>query len=327
MKVLVFEYITGGGLAGEDMPRSLQAEGDQMLQALVADLLELPDIDITVLRDARLPQVAGCMENLEIESPADFNHIWPKELTRVDACWVIAPETGAVLEQLCQQVQAAGVHLLNSSAESVALTASKSRTASLLAQNDIPVVDNYPITDHVNSRWIVKPDNAAGCDNIHFFPDRGSAGNWLSSQSSEQQWILQPWLPGEHLSLSLLCKQGDAIVLSVNRQLLSEIDGQLRLTGCDVNTEAAGNDFEQLAGEIARLIPGLWGYVGVDLLRTDSGPVVIEINPRLTTSYVGLSEAMDINPAGMIMSLLEQPLHHSVPYSGKVVKVEILYAS
>ena len=326
MKVLVFEYITGGGLAGEAMPGSLQAEGDLMLQALVADLLELPDIDITVLRDARLSEVAGWVENLIVEQPADFEPVWFEALRRTDACWVIAPETDAVLEQLCRQVEVAGVHLLNSAAKSVALTASKSRTTCLLAQNSIPVVDNYSVTDD-NGRWMVKPDNAAGCEGIHFFPDRGSAKNWLSTQSSEQQWILQPWLPGEHLSLSLLCKRGDAIVLSVNRQLLSEIDGQLRLTGCVVNTEAAGNDFEQLAGEIASLIPGLWGYVGVDLLRTDSGPVVIEINPRLTTSYVGLREAMDINPAGMVMSLLEQPPPQPVPYSGKVVKVEILYAS
>lgn len=327
MKVLVFEYITGGGLAAETLPDSLQAEGDLMLRGLVNDLLELTDIDVMVLRDARLQPFAQCLENLMIESPADFESVWPDALARADACWVIAPETGAVLERLCQQIEATGVHLLNSSAESVALTASKSRTTSLLAQNGIPVVDNYPVTDHVNGRWIVKPDKAAGCENIHLFPDRRAAENWFSTQPNQQQWILQPWLPGEHLSLSLLCKQGDAIVLSVNRQLLSENDGQLSLTGCVVNAEEVEEDCEQLAGKIASLIPGLWGYVGIDLLRTDSGPVVIEINPRLTTSYVGLREAMDINPAGMIMSLLEQPLHHSVPYSGKVVKVEILYAS
>jgi hypothetical protein len=37
------------------------------------------------------------------------------------------------------------------------------------------------------------------------------------------------------------------------------------------------------------VVPGLLGYVGVDVLLGDDGQDwVIEINPRLTTSYVGL---------------------------------------
>ena len=34
-------------------------------------------------------------------------------------------------------------------------------------------------------------------------------------------------------------------------------------------------------------MPGLRGYVGVDLVLTDSEAVVIEVNPRLTTAYLG----------------------------------------
>lgn len=327
MKILVFEYITGGGLAGEALPGSLRVEGDLMLRALVSDLLELPDIDVMVLRDARLQPFPESLENLTIESPADFDHIWTEALAQADACYVIAPETDAVLEGLCQQVESAGVHLLNTSAESVALAASKSRTARWLAENGIPVVDDFVVTDHARGRWVVKPDQAAGCEDMRLFTDRKSAEIWLATQPGQQSWILQPWLPGEHLSLSLLCKQGDAMVLSVNRQLLSEINGQPCLTGCVVNAEAAGTDFEQLAVKIAGFMPGLWGYVGVDLLRTDSGLVVIEINPRLTTSYVGLRVTTGMNPAGMILSLLEQPLPDPLSYSGKAFEVDIPNAS
>ena len=35
-------------------------------------------------------------------------------------------------------------------------------------------------------------------------------------------------------------------------------------------------------------VDGLRGYVGVDLILSDDGDKVIEINPRLTTSYIGL---------------------------------------
>ena len=38
-------------------------------------------------------------------------------------------------------------------------------------------------------------------------------------------------------------------------------------------------------------IPGLRGYIGVDLVLTQSEAVVIEVNPRLTTAYLGVREA------------------------------------
>jgi predicted ATP-grasp superfamily ATP-dependent carboligase len=45
----------------------------------------------------------------------------------------------------------------------------------------------------------------------------------------------------------------------------------------------------------------LWGYVGVDLVLADAGPIVLEINPRLTTSYCGLRDALGINPAALVL--------------------------
>jgi predicted ATP-grasp superfamily ATP-dependent carboligase len=47
----------------------------------------------------------------------------------------------------------------------------------------------------------------------------------------------------------------------------------------------------------------LFGYVGVDLIATDSCPVVLEINPRLTTSYVALKDALGANPAAQVLAL------------------------
>lgn len=67
-------------------------------------------------------------------------------------------------------------------------------------------------------------------------------------------------------------------------------------------------DWEPLARAIAAAIPGLCGYVAVDLIdRPDgsgpSGPVVVEVNPRLSVGYSGLSRVLGWNPAGDILSL------------------------
>ena len=49
-------------------------------------------------------------------------------------------------------------------------------------------------------------------------------------------------------------------------------------------------------------IPGLRGYVGVDLVLTKSEAVVIEVNPRLTTAYLGVRSALAENVAAMAIA-------------------------
>ena len=55
------------------------------------------------------------------------------------------------------------------------------------------------------------------------------------------------------------------------------------------------------AARTCAAIPGLRGYVGVDLVLTDSDPVVIEVNPRLTMSYLGVRAVLDENVAALAL--------------------------
>jgi predicted ATP-grasp superfamily ATP-dependent carboligase len=54
-------------------------------------------------------------------------------------------------------------------------------------------------------------------------------------------------------------------------------------------------------------VPGLLGYVGVDIVlgETAEGDRAIEINPRLTTSYVGLRTLADFNIAEAMIAVAE----------------------
>src|SRR5205807_9809415 len=54
-------------------------------------------------------------------------------------------------------------------------------------------------------------------------------------------------------------------------------------------------------------VPDLYGYVGVDLVLGSaldgSQDWVVEINPRLTTSYVGLRALAQTNLAGVLLAV------------------------
>ncbi|MEM2047215.1 MAG: ATP-grasp domain-containing protein, partial [Candidatus Jordarchaeales archaeon] len=51
------------------------------------------------------------------------------------------------------------------------------------------------------------------------------------------------------------------------------------------------------AERLASSIPGLKGYVGVDLVLTPGEAFVMEVNPRITTSYLGARKVVQENIA------------------------------
>ena len=56
----------------------------------------------------------------------------------------------------------------------------------------------------------------------------------------------------------------------------------------------------RLAQQAVALFPGLQGYVGVDLILAQEEAWLVEINPRLTTSDIGLRQVVNINLAKAI---------------------------
>jgi len=50
-----------------------------------------------------------------------------------------------------------------------------------------------------------------------------------------------------------------------------------------------------LAKQAVALVPGLSGYIGMDILIAVEGCYLLEINPRLTTSYIGLRLVVNMN--------------------------------
>ncbi|MBL4637980.1 MAG: ATP-grasp domain-containing protein, partial [Proteobacteria bacterium] len=47
---------------------------------------------------------------------------------------------------------------------------------------------------------------------------------------------------------------------------------------------------------------------GIDLVLTSSGPIVIEINPRLTTSYIGLKSTLNFNPTDFLIKHMQEKI-------------------
>jgi predicted ATP-grasp superfamily ATP-dependent carboligase len=128
----------------------------------------------------------------------------------------------------------------------------------------------------------------------------------------------------------MLCRDGRAWLLSCNRQLVDSGDGGFHYHGGVINGMLQFQTaFEQLAQNIARALPNLAGYVGVDLIVMDGNSAmleVLEINPRLTTSFVGLRQASGVNVAAQVIRLMtvQGPDHFELPeLSRNVVEITL----
>jgi predicted ATP-grasp superfamily ATP-dependent carboligase len=117
--------------------------------------------------------------------------------------------------------------------------------------------------------------------------------------------ILQEFAPGRAVSVALMCGPAGNVPLVPCRQHLSD-DGRYTYRGGELPIVPDLADRAiRLAAQAVECVPGLFGYAGVDLVLGDpadgSRDHAIEINPRLTTSYVGLRALAGFNIAAALL--------------------------
>lgn len=299
--------------------------------ALIGDLMDLGGFELSMTRDSRLGAFPLPLQIEEVRPAEGVWERWRLMVDGADAVWPIAPETQGILEQLSRLILERQRILLGSRSEAVAIAASKLATAICMARKGVAVVETVPAGRSIPDSdvgWVVKPDDGAGCEDTYYLKELDGLSSWLENQP-RGNYVVQPYLQGIPASLSLICCDGVARVLACNEQLIEISGNKLHCSGVVVNALRAYRDqLEPLVSRIAKILPGLRGYVGIDVVLTQNGPVVMEINPRLTTSYVGLHASIGCNPAGLILGLLqgdEAPL--KIPLRDEPVLVKIPHAA
>lgn len=304
VKILVFEYITGGGFNRQALPDFLAGEGSLMLNALLDNLVRFNNLDITVMLDERLNDSVGKtgINTVIIGPEHDTNEEFARLVQQCDLVWPIAPEFDGILQNLCQRVESSGKILLTSPAIAVAIAGNKFRTYELLNRHHIAVVPTRMFDDdYCLGEWMVKPVDGVGCADSHVISSRQDFDRMAARKG---EYIIQPHLQGATTSLSCLFKQGRGWLVCVNLQRFELTNRQYHLTDIVINHHPDPGRYQQLVDQIAQALPELWGYVGIDLIETATQTWVLEINPRLTTSFVGIYDALGINVAEAVMQLL-----------------------
>ncbi len=311
MRIFLYEWVTGGGLAEESgsLPTSLLAEGTAMLSALAADCVAIEGAQVVVLRDLRLDELPmpDC-EVVEIHGKAHHCEEIERLAADADHTLVIAPETDNILLQTNGMVRQAGGQLLAGCDDFVSIAADKHQTAQRLARADVPTpaarlleADQERLPADFTYPGVLKPVHGAGSQHTLLV----SSGR---DTPPPYPWPrrLECYCPGTAVSVAFLCGPTHRTPLPACRQHLTS-DGRFSYTGGSLLQEPdLACRATALAGRALQALPAALGYVGVDLvlgkMADGSEDFVIEVNPRLTTSYVGLRAASEDNLAAAMFA-------------------------
>jgi hypothetical protein len=289
MRVFVYEHVSADflGLRRFKPPPdpALLAEGRAMLSAVTADFAAVKGVEVlTFPTAARVDD--PMMTFVQLAQVADWTLL-------------IAPESGGQLQALAGMFRRVG-RLLGPSPNAIVATSDKNLLGNLWAKHGVPTPKIYPTPDSTRFPAVCKPSDGCGSEGVVLV----RSADELAALPRLHNRLIQEFVPGRAASISFLIGPNQVVPLLPTFQLLSA-DGRFQYQG---GTLPIMPDYAERAVKLGRqaiaCVPGLFGYVGVDLVLGERD-VAIEINPRLTTSYVGLRAAAETNLAGALLDVCE----------------------
>lgn len=251
-----------------------------------------------------------------LESEPPLWSQWIQAARGCDRAMVIAPETDGVLAQSVAMLQAAGLTMLNGFGDYLRCASDKWETARIFTIAGVPhpptwTAETIPWEQlPVAHRWVVKPRDGCGTENVRVYPSIEAA----AEAAAGTNMLIQPWIEGRGISVAAIVDNSELTVLPAVSQLVTAED-----VGYRGGAGPLCDDDQQRAAFLARtaitaLPRTVKGYLGLDLVLADdpTQDCVIEVNPRLTTSYVGLRKIVRGNLAARILGLDRSPVSCAV---------------
>ena len=327
MKIFIYEHVSGGGFADKPISPSVLSEGFGMLRTIIADFKRAGHNVITII-DSRLAEFDPPLEakiGAKISSYKEVQSAIDSFSQSADATYVIAPETNSALQSLVRTVENAGSNSLNCPSKVIEQVTQKpilyknlKKLGLLAPQTKTFSCSNRieDLTKEVQSSLdypvIFKPVDGVSCGGLSLVNDNtqiAGAVEKIKNESPSDYFVVQEFIKGINASVSLLSTGIEVLPISLNEQYV-KIETCVKSSKYEGGSTPLNNPLREkafaAAEKIVRFYNGLRGYVGVDLILTQKEVTVMEINPRLTTSYIGMSKTMAFNPAEAILKAVLQ---------------------
>ncbi|MFM7108665.1 MAG: ATP-grasp domain-containing protein [Planctomycetaceae bacterium] len=290
MRIVLSEWCMSGGLEGGDAV--IAREGRMMLEALAADAAKDPALEAIVLvEEGRAIDLPPQARRVGVPVGGDAAAL---VAAARDADWtlIVAPETDGILAGLVRAVRAAGGRVLAPADRVIEAASDKQATIDALAARGLPVPagrslaagERVPTGFHLPAARKAR----AGCggEGLEILAPPGAPPASVPTR-------IEALATGTPVGVSCICGSGMPVVLPPLRQLFTA-GATPRFLGSDLlEDEALVARARALAARAIAALGADCGWAGIDLIlgeRPDGrDDRVLEVNPRLTTSFVGLA--------------------------------------
>jgi predicted ATP-grasp superfamily ATP-dependent carboligase len=247
-----------------------------------------------------------------------------------DYSCIIAPEAEGVLEKVINATKGGGVSM-NCPSRTVRRVANKRVLFEELesAGFRVPKTSAVSVEDveqaistakEIGFPVAVKPSDGVGCSGLSIVKSDEDVSMALQKIAKLRidTALFQEFIHGIPASVSLISTDEKALPISLNKQsiLFATPDAESAyLGGSAPFHHPLRREALKIASKVVEHL-GLVGYAGVDLVLSKTGPVVIEVNPRLTTSFVGLKLISRPSLAQALIEVAEGKLPEKVKLDG-----------
>jgi predicted ATP-grasp superfamily ATP-dependent carboligase len=305
-----------------------------MLRTIVADAKAAGNSVTTVL-DSQIAELRPPLETdhiISVHSPNEAKNALQEAAETSDATYIVAPETNGTLQRLVEEIEQSNTLSLNCAANAIAQVSDKTRLQQHARKIGLATPETISFATKEKSEDIVeaigeklgfpvilKPAESVACEALSIANDEEQAKAAIEkiAKHASNRLMAQKPIQGTPASVTLISNGKEATPITLNEQNIS-LKTPSQTSTYNGGTTPLNHKLENAAfaaaRKLAESIKGLKGYIGVDLILTDSKPVIIEINPRLTTSYIGIRRVIKTNLAQTIM---DATIKHKLPREHK----------
>ena len=322
MRVLIFEWLVGGGLLVDaqslEASSSMFRQGALMRQAIAEDFAAA-GCEVVTTTDGRRGETFEFGNAIAIASGEDLPGRLRQLASEVDYLFLIAPESDGRLLRVLDWLEPFADRLLSPGRKWVELFGDKQATCDWLERAGVRVPcgqswktgrDVWP--PHVALPAVCKPIDGCGGEGI-----RVAREDWgVESDLGSGQWRIESFVEGESASVAALMGGEKPLLLQPTRQFFDSAGFGVYSGGEMIEDEGIVAAIRRSVEPALGAMSGIRGWVGFDLVvrretsteqRQTGGEwlaTVVEVNPRLTSSYLGLREYYAANLADCLLRLV-----------------------
>jgi len=338
--ILVFEYYTASGINDPNIISEAVALIESLLNDLSSFLTDKSfNIHFFISKDfSDIGDSYGFSVNAgnKIVIDTTLENWLEKNSTNFDGCIFISAEEDMNLYNLTKLLEDNNVKIYGSDSNSTLLCSDKYATFKHLqgivnqprtfkftvcdeSHWEISIkniLDFFETEDSSNSddfKLIVKPLYGVDCQDMVIISNEDDIAKIAETYPENSEILVQEFIHGENLSVSLISDGKTAIPLTLNKQYLEINKENQQYLGGELPFNHPQKDaIFSIAKRAVESIDGIKGFVGVDLILKDSDDsdniYFLEINSRFTTPYVGISKIAKLNIGKTIIELLDNKI-------------------